>query len=125
MHITLSIYINNKKHNKFCFFSYNIFSQKKRKVSWENVTGSVGQGTSFLGNARMAQPQTQTDTDSMGAPHAEVAVIYFWHTKCPRCPLEKGQNGRYFGQIHPTLVSCESSQSGIGALLATDGNTEH
>ena len=58
----------------------------------------------------MAQPQTQTDTDSMGAPHAEVAVIYFWHTKCPRCPLEKGQNGRYFGQIHPTLVSCESSQ---------------
>ena len=31
MYITLSIYINNKKHNKFCFFSYNIFSQKKKK----------------------------------------------------------------------------------------------
>ena len=31
MYITLSIYINNKKHNKFCYFSYNIFSQKKEK----------------------------------------------------------------------------------------------
>lgn len=101
----LYTHLVKKKHNNFVLFLITYFVQK-RKVSLENVTGSVGQGTSFLGNARKAQPQT--DTHSMGAPHAEIAVVYFWHTKYPRCPLEKGQNGWWFGQIYPTLVSCES-----------------
>ena len=43
----------------------------------------------------------------------------------PTVPFGEKPKRQVFWTIDPTLVSCESSQSGIGVLLATDGNTEH